>query len=47
MKSIKQIIESKGLKAIGFIALFAGLLAINPNSTALTQQPACPDELLG
>jgi cyclic lactone autoinducer peptide len=46
MKSIKEILLKKGMKAIGFIALFAGVLAINPNSTLVGHQPKCPDELL-
>ena len=46
MKLIKELILYKGMKIIGFIALFAGLLAIKPNSTMVTQQPKCFDELL-
>jgi len=46
MKSIKELIMCKGMKAAGTIALFAGVLAIKPNSTILSHQPKCPDELL-
>ena len=46
MKHIKEIILCKSMKAIGLIALFAGVLAIKPNSTAMGNQPKCPDELL-
>ena len=46
MKYIKEIILCKSMKAIGLIALFAGVLAIKPNSTAMGNQPKCPDELL-
>ena len=47
MKSIKKMILCKGMKAIGFLALFAGVLAVNPNSAMIAHQPKCPDELLG
>ena len=47
MTSIREMILSKGMKAVGLIALFAGVLAIKPNSTMLGNQPKCPDELLG
>lgn len=46
MKSIKEMMLSKGMKAIGFVALFAGVLAIKPNCVLLGQQPKCPDEFL-
>ena len=46
MESIKELLMCKGMKAVGIIALFAGILAIKPNSTILSHQPKCPDELL-
>ena len=46
MKLIKEKILSKSMKGIGFIALFAGDLAIKPSSTIMAKQPKCPEELL-
>ena len=46
MKSLKEMILSKWMKAIGYIALFAGVIAIKPASTMMAHQPKCPDEIL-
>ncbi|MDP4176878.1 MAG: cyclic lactone autoinducer peptide [Bacillota bacterium] len=46
MKSLKKFIISKSLKSIGLVSLLVGILAIKQSSTAMSQQPKCPDEFL-